>query len=52
MQIEAMTLDEADEMLKMGFQDDVERIFDAAPKERQVAPQDTRPSTRVPRKVV
>lgn len=34
--IEAMTLDEADEMLKMGFQDDVERIFDAAPKERQL----------------
>ncbi|GAA2006076.1 DEAD/DEAH box helicase [Brevibacterium samyangense] len=32
-----LVLDEADEMLKMGFQDDIEAIFDAAGDDRQVA---------------
>jgi len=30
-----MVLDEADEMLKMGFQEDIEKIFKAVPTERQ-----------------
>lgn len=30
-----MVLDEADEMLKMGFQEDIERIFESVPAERQ-----------------
>ena len=30
-----MVLDEADEMLKMGFQEDIEKIFQAVPTERQ-----------------
>jgi len=30
-----MVLDEADEMLKMGFQEDIEKIFQAVPAERQ-----------------
>ena len=30
-------LDEADEMLRMGFIDDVEWILEQAPKERQIA---------------
>ncbi len=33
----AVVLDEADEMLRMGFIDDVERILDALPEQRQVA---------------
>jgi ATP-dependent RNA helicase DeaD len=32
-----LVLDEADEMLKMGFADDIEWIFGQAPEERQVA---------------
>lgn len=32
-----LALDEADEMLRMGFAEDVDQIFSAAPKERQVA---------------
>ncbi len=32
-----VVLDEADEMLKMGFQEDVERILSMAPRERQSA---------------
>ena len=32
-----LVLDEADEMLRMGFAEDVDRIASAAPKERQVA---------------
>ncbi|WP_349828504.1 DEAD/DEAH box helicase [Brevibacterium litoralis] len=32
-----LVLDEADEMLKMGFQEDIEQIFEAAGDERQVA---------------
>ena len=35
--IQAMVLDEADEMLKMGFIDDIEWIFEQAPEQRQVA---------------
>lgn len=35
--IEALVLDEADEMLKMGFIDDVEWIVAQAPAERQIA---------------
>ncbi len=33
--IEVMILDEADEMLNMGFREDIERILDTAPEERQ-----------------
>ena len=33
----ALVLDEADEMLNMGFVEDIEWIFDQAPKKRQVA---------------
>jgi len=32
-----LVLDEADEMLRMGFAEDVDRVLSAAPKERQVA---------------
>ena len=32
-----IVLDEADEMLKMGFIEDVEKILGAAPAERQIA---------------
>ena len=32
-----LVLDEADEMLKMGFQDDLEKILEEMPKERQTA---------------
>jgi ATP-dependent RNA helicase DeaD len=35
--IRFLVLDEADEMLRMGFAEDVEKIFGAAPVERQVA---------------
>jgi ATP-dependent RNA helicase DeaD len=35
--IRTLVLDEADEMLKMGFAEDIEWIFDQAPAERQVA---------------
>jgi ATP-dependent RNA helicase DeaD len=35
--IRTLVLDEADEMLNMGFADDIEWIFDQAPAERQVA---------------
>ena len=35
--LEYLVLDEADEMLKMGFQEDVERILSETPKEKQVA---------------
>jgi ATP-dependent RNA helicase DeaD len=35
--VQMIVLDEADEMLKMGFQEDVERILGAAPEERQTA---------------
>ncbi|WP_225754551.1 DEAD/DEAH box helicase [Actinotalea sp. Marseille-Q4924] len=35
--IRMLVLDEADEMLRMGFAEDVERIFGAAPQRRQVA---------------
>ncbi|HWW60860.1 MAG TPA: DEAD/DEAH box helicase, partial [Thermoanaerobaculia bacterium] len=35
--IRVIVLDEADEMLKMGFIDDVERLLGAAPPERQIA---------------
>ncbi len=35
--IKAVVLDEADEMLRMGFIDDVNWILDQAPKQRQVA---------------
>ncbi len=34
-QLQIMVLDEADEMLKMGFQEDIEKIFQAIPAERQ-----------------
>ncbi|MBU1145079.1 MAG: DEAD/DEAH box helicase [Firmicutes bacterium] len=34
-EIKFMVLDEADEMLKMGFQEDIERIFQATPASRQ-----------------
>jgi ATP-dependent RNA helicase DeaD len=33
--LEAVVLDEADEMLDMGFREDLERILDAAPSERR-----------------
>src|SRR5690554_281991 len=33
--ITTLTLDEADEMLKMGFQDDIERILQTTPESRQ-----------------
>ena len=36
-QVKLMVLDEADEMLSMGFIDDVEKILKAAPTERQTA---------------
>ncbi len=36
-EIQSLVLDEADEMLKMGFLDDVEWILDQAPAERQIA---------------
>ncbi|SNS86655.1 ATP-dependent RNA helicase DeaD [Rhodococcoides kyotonense] len=36
-QLEYLVLDEADEMLKMGFQDDVERILSDTPEYKQVA---------------
>jgi len=36
-QVKWMVLDEADEMLSMGFIDDVEKILQAAPTERQTA---------------
>ena len=35
--VTAMVLDEADEMLDMGFADELEQILDAAPAERQTA---------------
>lgn len=35
--IQALVLDEADEMLRMGFIDDVEWIMDKTPKDRQIA---------------
>jgi ATP-dependent RNA helicase DeaD len=35
--LQAMVLDEADEMLRMGFIDDVEWILDQTPKQRQMA---------------
>ncbi|MBC7289780.1 MAG: DEAD/DEAH box helicase [Actinotalea sp.] len=35
--VRMLVLDEADEMLRMGFAEDVERIFGAAPRQRQVA---------------
>ncbi|WP_334168944.1 DEAD/DEAH box helicase [Timonella senegalensis] len=35
--IRFLVLDEADEMLRMGFAEDVERVFGEAPAERQVA---------------
>ncbi|MGD8587334.1 MAG: DEAD/DEAH box helicase [Chromatiales bacterium] len=35
--LQALVLDEADEMLKMGFIDDIEWIFEQAPEQRQVA---------------
>lgn len=35
--LQALVLDEADEMLRMGFIDDVEWILDQTPEERQVA---------------
>jgi superfamily II DNA/RNA helicase len=35
-QVKVFVLDEADEMLKMGFQDDVERIMEELPEERQM----------------
>jgi len=36
-QLSCLVIDEADEMLKMGFIDDVEQILEFAPKERQTA---------------
>lgn len=35
--LEVLVLDEADEMLRMGFLEDVQKVFDAAPPTRQVA---------------
>ena len=35
--VRIIVLDEADEMLKMGFKDDVDRILGELPKERQIA---------------
>ena len=34
-QLRAVVLDEADEMLDMGFRDELERLLDATPKERR-----------------
>ena len=36
-EIECLVLDEADEMLNMGFVDDIEFVLQRAPKERQIA---------------
>ena len=36
-QVEMFVLDEADEMLRMGFIDEVERVFENLPADRQVA---------------
>ncbi|MDO8862946.1 DEAD/DEAH box helicase [Haliea sp. E1-2-M8] len=36
-QLQALVLDEADEMLRMGFIDDVEWILEQTPKQRQIA---------------
>lgn len=36
-QLEVLVLDEADEMLRMGFLEDVERVLDASPTEKQIA---------------
>jgi len=36
-QVRFLVLDEADEMLRMGFAEDVERVLERAPRERQVA---------------
>ncbi|WP_280503191.1 DEAD/DEAH box helicase [Nocardia farcinica] len=36
-QLQYLVLDEADEMLKMGFQEDVERILSETPRDKQVA---------------
>ncbi len=36
-QLQALVLDEADEMLRMGFIDDVEWILDKTPEQRQIA---------------
>ena len=36
-QVEMFVLDEADEMLRMGFIDEVERVFENLPSDRQVA---------------
>ena len=36
-QLEYLVLDEADEMLNMGFQEDVERILEDTPEDKQVA---------------
>jgi ATP-dependent RNA helicase DeaD len=36
-QLSCVVIDEADEMLKMGFVDDVEKILEYAPKQRQTA---------------
>ncbi|MBE0701420.1 MAG: DEAD/DEAH box helicase [Acholeplasmataceae bacterium] len=36
-QLKVLVLDEADEMLKMGFQEDLERILKDTPRERQTA---------------
>ena len=35
--IEMLVLDEADEMLRMGFMDEVETVLEALPKDRQIA---------------
>jgi ATP-dependent RNA helicase DeaD len=35
-QVKVFVLDEADEMLKMGFQDDVEKIMEGLPEDRQM----------------
>ena len=35
--VKFLVLDEADEMLRMGFAEDVDRVLSAAPRERQVA---------------
>ncbi len=35
--LQTFVLDEADEMLRMGFLDDVKRLLDATPRDRQVA---------------
>jgi ATP-dependent RNA helicase DeaD len=36
-QVRFLVLDEADEMLRMGFAEDVDKVLSAAPRERQVA---------------